>query len=200
VSVPGQLPSPYAFDDALGTYGTYEADEFVDDLVDDAASGGVDRPAPTRALAGPPVPRQRHRRSAERARDTAVGEAWAEQVLRRGVGVVGLLGIALIHVLDLPGKLEETPYLAVGYVALILGCLGVAEWLVRRSSRGAWLAAGSLAATTLVGFVVNRTVGMPGAMDDIGNWLEPLGLASMAVEGTVLVLAAIALVRPAPQP
>jgi hypothetical protein len=32
---------------------------------------------------------------------------------------------------------------------------------------------------------------MPGATDDIGNWLEPLGLASLFVEG-LTVLAALA--------
>jgi hypothetical protein len=33
---------------------------------------------------------------------------------------------------------------------------------------------------------VNRTVGMPGAMDDIGNWWEPLGLLSLMVEAWVV--------------
>lgn len=42
------------------------------------------------------------------------------------------------------------------------------------------------AALVLAGFIVNRTGGMPNATDDIGNWLEPLGLASMAVEAAVI--------------
>lgn len=33
---------------------------------------------------------------------------------------------------------------------------------------------------------MNRTVGMPGAMDDIGNWIEPLRLLSVINEGTVV--------------
>ncbi|NBU37196.1 MAG: hypothetical protein EBS32_03000 [Actinobacteria bacterium] len=43
---------------------------------------------------------------------------------------------------------------------------------------------------TVIGFVVNRTVGMPNATEDIGNWGEPLGLASLFVEAiTVWVTA-----------
>lgn len=59
---------------------------------------------------------------------------------------------------------------------------------MRRHDRRAWLAATVLAAAVLLGYVVNRSVGLPGAMDDIGNWLEPLGLASMFVEAVVVVL------------
>jgi len=45
-------------------------------------------------------------------------------------------------------------------------------------------------------------IGMPGATDDIGNWLEPLGLLSLLVEGFVVwqSLAALAgLSRKQPQ-
>jgi hypothetical protein len=38
----------------------------------------------------------------------------------------------------------------------------------------------------MLGFVINRTVGMPGAMGDIGNWFEPMGLLSLFVEGFVI--------------
>jgi hypothetical protein len=118
-----------------------------------------------------------------------------ESAVRRGVAAIGLVGIALIHVLDLPGKLEETPYLGIAYLGLIVSALIVAEALVRRDTPLGWLAAAGLAVATIGGYVVNRTLGMPGAMDDIGNWLEPLGLASLFVEGIVAALAVTGLVR-----
>jgi hypothetical protein len=62
-----------------------------------------------------------------------------------------------------------------------------------RDERRSWLAALGIAGATLVAYAVNRTVGMPGAMDDIGNWLEPLGLASLFIEGTVVLLSALVL-------
>jgi len=45
-----------------------------------------------------------------------------------------------------------------------------------------YLASAVLALAVIAGFIVNRTVGMPGAMDDIGNWFEPLALLSLFVE------------------
>jgi hypothetical protein len=111
----------------------------------------------------------------------------------RIVVVIGLLTIALIHLLDLPGKIEETPYLGVAFIALIIGSLVLAGVLSVEDNRTAWLAAAGLAAAVIVGYAISRTTGMPGAMDDVGNWLEPLGLASLFVEGTVVVFALPAL-------
>ena len=51
------------------------------------------------------------------------------------------------------------------------------------------LAAAGIAGSVLLGYVVNRTVGMPGATDDIGNWTEPLGLASIVAEGMTVAAA-----------
>jgi Subtilase family len=44
----------------------------------------------------------------------------------RGLTVVGLAGIALIHLLDTSGHFEETPYLGLMYAAPILGCIAIA--------------------------------------------------------------------------
>ncbi|QIY74482.1 hypothetical protein HEP84_40640 [Streptomyces sp. RLB1-33] len=118
----------------------------------------------------------------------AIEPSRRDEPARRAVTALGLLGIALIHLLDLPGKLKETPYLGAAYIVLIVASVAVAEYLMRRHDRRAWLAATALAAAVLLGYVVNRSVGLPGAMDDIGNWLEPLGLASMFVEAVVVVL------------
>jgi hypothetical protein len=117
----------------------------------------------------------------------------ATTTARRAVTALGLLGIALIHLLDLPGKLKETPYLGIAYIGLIVASLVVAEALVRGDHRLAWGAAALLSAAVLVGYTVSRTVGLPGATNDIGNWLEPLGLASLFVEGAVLLLSLLRL-------
>ncbi|MUH50023.1 MAG: hypothetical protein F2789_02325 [Actinobacteria bacterium] len=100
----------------------------------------------------------------------------------RAASTVGLLGIALIHVLDLPGKWSEARYLGIGYVLVIAAALALAEINATRHDPRALLAAAGLAALVVFGFVVNRTVGMPNASEDIGNWSEPLGLASLFVE------------------
>jgi hypothetical protein len=110
----------------------------------------------------------------------------------RALGFGGMLAIALIHLLDVIGKIQETPYLGVMYIALMVASVAVAFALLHTGSAVAWAAAGLLAAATLTGFVLSRTTGLPSASDDIGNWTEPLGLASMFVEGAVVVLAGYA--------
>ena len=102
--------------------------------------------------------------------------------VRRAVVAVGLAGIALIHLLDLPGKWAETRYLGIGYVLVIGASLVLAEIISTRDDKRAMYASAALSAMVLIGFVVNRTVGMPNATEDIGNWGEPLGLASLCVE------------------
>lgn len=111
----------------------------------------------------------------------------------RALGFVGMLAIALIHLLDVIGKIKETPYLGVMYIALMVASVVVAFYLLHTGSALAWAAAGLLAAATLAGFILSRTTGLPNASDDIGNWTEPLGLASMFVEGAVIVVASYAL-------
>lgn len=114
-------------------------------------------------------------------------------VATRAVGAVGLTGIALIHLIDGIGKYSETRYLFWLYVALMVGSLVLAGALLHRGGRLVWAATGGLAASAILGYVINRTVGLPSATDDIGNWTEPLGLAALFVEGAVVALSGYAL-------
>jgi hypothetical protein len=106
----------------------------------------------------------------------------------RSVGAIGLAGIALIHLLDLPGQLSEAPYLFVLYLALMLASVALAGLLVFTGDRRAWAAATVLALLVIVGYVLSRTSGLPQSTDDIGNWSEPLGMASLFVEGSLAAL------------
>jgi hypothetical protein len=119
------------------------------------------------------------------------------EIAARATVAVGLAGIALIHLLDSIGKWSETRYLFWMYIALMAGSIVTAGAVLFTRTRVAWLGAAAVAAGALVGYVVNRTVGLPNAMDDIGNWTEPLGLASLFVEGAVVAvsLAGLAVTR-----
>ena len=119
-------------------------------------------------------------------------EHLARDFVTRAVGIVGLAGIALIHLLDSIGKFGETPYIAWMYVGLMIGSLAVAAGLMHSRDRRLWLAAGALAASAIAGYVMSRTVGLPNATEDIGNWTEPLGLASLFVEGAVVAISGYA--------
>lgn len=111
----------------------------------------------------------------------------------RGLGFIGLLAIALIHLLDVIGKIKETPYLGAMYILLMLASIAVAFAILHTGSPLTWAAGGLLAALTLIGFVLSRTTGLPGAGGDVGNWSEPLGLASMLVEAAFVLVSLYAL-------
>ncbi|MBC7518476.1 MAG: hypothetical protein H7248_06260 [Microbacteriaceae bacterium] len=122
-----------------------------------------------------------------RTPSTAAPTVPAVELQNRRVAVgIGLATTSAIHLLDLPGKLKETPYLGAAYIVLIIASLVIMERLFVVASRRDFIAAAILGVAVLAAFVINRTVGMPGATDDIGNWLEPLGLLSLAVESFVV--------------
>jgi xanthine/uracil permease len=108
------------------------------------------------------------------------------EISARAAVAIGLAGIGLIHLLDSIGKYDETRYIFWMYMALIVGSLAVAAAVLFTRSRVPFLGATALAASAIVGYVLSRTTGLPHATDDVGNWTEPLGLASLFVEGAVV--------------
>jgi hypothetical protein len=111
----------------------------------------------------------------------------SEQAARL-LAVVGLAGIAVIHVLDAPDTFDGVKYIFWLYIAIIVGAIPFSLLLLQWSSRLAWVGAALLAAGPLLGYLLTRSVGLPGDSGDIGNWLDSLGLASMFVEAAVLSL------------
>lgn len=110
-------------------------------------------------------------------------EQLKEQLHNRRVAVIiGLVGLAGVHIMDLPSKWTETFYIAVMYMGVIAFSAFLVDRLVVKVSTRDYLASAALSSAVLLGYVVNRTVGMPGSTGDIGNWFEPLGLLSLAIE------------------
>jgi hypothetical protein len=110
-----------------------------------------------------------------------------EEPFLRPAGFVGLLGVAMIHFVDLPKTWKEKPLIGALFLALIVGCVLAAGLLVRNPRRG-WQGAGVLSALALGGYAVSRTWGLPTSTSDIGNWTEPLGLAAIFVEAMVVAM------------
>jgi hypothetical protein len=70
--------------------------------------------------------------------------------LSRRVAVgLGLATVAAIHILDLPGKLAETPYLGVIYIVLIIAAFVLTERLFVVGSRLDFIAAAALSAAVI---------------------------------------------------
>ncbi|HEY6798871.1 MAG TPA: hypothetical protein VI248_29680 [Kineosporiaceae bacterium] len=138
--------------------------------------------------------------SARPVASPAVLGAAFEGLLRRGLGAAGLLGIALVHLLDLPATLTARPYLGWAHVAQILVSVALAEVLLRRGGPIRWLLAALVAATALLGDLLGRVSRLPMTDADLAGWFAPLALASAFVEVAVLVLAAVALLPRSGQP
>ena len=115
-----------------------------------------------------------------------------------GAGLV--LAVAALHVVDqggFPGD-KEPRYVGVGYyileAAAVIAVIMLMAGPLRRISF-AWLLALGVALGPLAGYVLSRGPGLPAYTDDRKNWTEPIGLASLALEGFLLVLALTVMVR-----
>lgn len=104
----------------------------------------------------------------------------------RGITIVGLLTIAAVHLLDLPDTIQSTLWIGIGYLAIIAGAVFVAALLLHGSNRSTWLLTGLVAVAPLAGYLLTRTVGLPGDSADIGNWNDQLGILSLFAEALVV--------------
>ena len=78
-----------------------------------------------------------------------VAPASGFELIARAVAVVSLTDLALVHVIDLPGTLDETPLIGAGYFVLIAAALVTSVLLMARPNWMAWAATGLVAAGTM---------------------------------------------------
>lgn len=104
----------------------------------------------------------------------------------RLLGAVGIAGIAVVHILDAAGTYQSTHYIFWLYMAIIAGAIPIAGLLMHWTSPLAWLGAVLLAAGPFAGYIVSRSIGLPGDSPDVGNWLDTLGMVSMFIELSVI--------------
>ena len=107
----------------------------------------------------------------------------------RLIAVLGIAAIAVIHILDAPGAFDGARYIFWLYMAIVVGAVPISLVMLHWSSPLAWLGTAALATGPLLGYLLTRSVGLPGDTGDIGNWLTSLGIASMFAEAGVLSLA-----------
>ncbi|TSA87473.1 hypothetical protein FNU79_03045 [Deinococcus detaillensis] len=113
----------------------------------------------------------------------------ASSLWRHWLGLALLAGIAWIHFRDIPDKLGETPYLGWLYILLVVGCGAAGAWLMSSLWRAGYWLGSLISAGAILFFVLTRSVGLPNAKGDIGNWAEPAGIISLLLEAGFVVLA-----------
>jgi hypothetical protein len=107
-----------------------------------------------------------------------------------------LVAIAIIHLQDQGGLLgsQSPTWLKWGYYLVEVTSL-LAALLVARKKTAGWVLGLGASAGPFVGYILSRTVGIPGDSGDIGNWGYTLGQVSLAVEGSFMVIASVCLYR-----
>jgi uncharacterized membrane protein YfcA len=111
-----------------------------------------------------------------------------------GAGISLIVVVGLIHLINSPEDLEEGSYTGLLYLANFFGALAAAV-AIYRGNRWGWALGFVVAGGAFAGYVISRTVGLPGLPVET-EWLEPLGVLSLLVEGLFVGVFLAILARP----
>ncbi|HLH64029.1 MAG TPA: hypothetical protein VKV20_20320 [Ktedonobacteraceae bacterium] len=117
-------------------------------------------------------------------------------LIRRIVSIICLIIIGVIHLMLIQSGLRIQLYLGILFIIDVVAAFVGALWLALEDVRLAWLLGGLAALGPFVGYIVTRTVGLPGIPRL--SWQVPMGFLSLVLEAIVVVLAISALAQPIP--
>jgi len=102
---------------------------------------------------------------------------------------------AAAHVPVIAPHLEEAPYMGALFIALTVACVALALTLLVRDAPLVYAASAVVCGLAVIGYAATRVVAFPQLADDVGNWLEPLGVVAVLSELVVVATALTALSR-----
>jgi hypothetical protein len=106
-------------------------------------------------------------------------------------GIVLILLTGVIHLIDAPSSFDDATYKGILFVANGIAAAVAGLGIYRGARNWGWGLGLLIAGGSLVGYIISRTVGLPGLGPD--DWLEPLGIASLIVEAAYIWFALQAL-------
>lgn len=112
---------------------------------------------------------------------------------KMAAGALALTG--LLHLILAPEYLNEQAYIGALFIGGGLSSLALAAWLWARDDARAWSLGALVAGGMAIGFVLSRTIGLPGFQE--GEW-ELSGIISVLLEAGVIGAAVAALRSPQP--
>jgi hypothetical protein len=104
----------------------------------------------------------------------------------QGAGIALILVTGAIHFIDAPSSFGDATYKGVLFLTNGIAAIVAAVGIYRGDRTWGWGLGVLVAGGALVSYVISRTVGLPGLAPDV--WLEPLGILSLLVEATFVVL------------
>ena len=110
---------------------------------------------------------------------------------REWISIALITVIGVDHLLLMRGEYDEAHYLGMLFVANFFGAIVAAVGIYRGSLWG-WLLGLAIAVGSLIGYVLSRTVGMPGM--EVEAWLQPAGILSLLAEAAFILL--VVLIEP----
>jgi hypothetical protein len=108
------------------------------------------------------------------------------KIERLGIALVAAIG--LIHLLYAPEEFEEARYMGLLFGVNFLMAVAALYGIARRQAWG-WLLGLLLASGSMAGYALSRSVGMPGM--EVEEWLVPIGIVSLTLEGLLVVVVCI---------
>jgi hypothetical protein len=140
-----------------------------------------------------------HERATEQSEPARVdpSSSAVTHAILRATGIVMLLGIALIHVVQLVPTFQQTPLLGLAYIMLIVAAVAVGAHLMRGTASPflLWLPVVGLGLAVIGGYTFTRLFSTPLDNLDVGNWSCTLGMAALFVEGMLVAIATYAILH-----
>ncbi len=110
--------------------------------------------------------------------------------------IAAIVATGLIHLEEARDAFGDATYKGLLFVANGVGALVAAIGVHREQRAWGWLLGLLVAGGAFIGYVLSRTVGLPGLPPEPDAWLEPMGVASLVVEGLFILLFLSARRRP----
>jgi hypothetical protein len=104
-------------------------------------------------------------------------------------GLTFMLLVGAIHLLVVPHAFDDANYKGILFLAVVVCAFFAAMGIQEEAPMRGWGLGTLVAVVTLVGFVANGTVGLPGLSADPQTWQEPLGVIALAAEILMLLAA-----------
>jgi hypothetical protein len=117
---------------------------------------------------------------------------------RTWTGLLLVLATGLIHGVEGPAHYHEAAYQGLLFFLNAAGALVAARGIYRGAKLWGWTLGLLISAGSLTLYLASHTIGLPGlAIDE--EWFEPLGVASLLVEGLYVFVYAAVMTRPKPR-